>query len=109
MIRLDIKPLSVNEATSVFRGMKIKTRKYREYEREVLSLLPTGVPIPLGKIELKLKFGVSRTTCDVDNLVKPFVDILQRAYEFNDKMIYKLEVKKFDVLKGQEFVEFLIL
>ena len=31
---------------------------------------------------------------DFDNPIKPFVDILQKKYGFNDRDVYELNVKK---------------
>lgn len=101
-MRLDIKPLSVNKA---WKGRRFKTDEYKRYERDVLMLLEP-MTIPDGWLELRLKFGFSRKTCDFDNPVKLFVDCLQKKYGFNDKMI-KLAVIKIDhVDKGKEYIEF---
>ena len=59
-----------------------------------------------GKLSLRLRFGLSSKNMDVDNGVKPFVDILQKRYGFNDRYIYRLNVEKVDVKKGEEFIEF---
>lgn len=100
--RLDIKPLSVNE---VWRGRRFKTDKYKHYEREtLLKLKPLSVRG--GKLSLLLRFGLSSKNADIDNPVKPFLDILQKKYGFNDRQIYELTIKKEDVAKGSEFIEF---
>jgi Holliday junction resolvase RusA-like endonuclease len=59
-------------------------------------------------IELSLIVGFSNMASDVDNVVKPFVDILQKKYGFNDKYIFRLIVEKKLVVKGAEFIEFYI-
>lgn len=59
-------------------------------------------------IELSLVVGLSNMASDVDNVVKPFVDILQKKYGFNDKFIFRLIVEKKIVAKGAEFIEFYI-
>ena len=96
------KPLSVN---AVWQGKRFKTAIYKDYERTLIYVLPKMV-IPKGKIKLKLVFGFSSKASDIDNPVKPFLDILQKRYGFNDKMIYKMEIEKKDVKKGEEFTEF---
>lgn len=105
MYKIDIKPLSVNQAMSVFRGMKIKTRIYRQFEKDCLAILPKIVVPNDCYLTLRLKFNISRDI-DIDNMCKPFIDVLQRAYEFNDKMIYTLNVDKLLVKKGEESIEF---
>lgn len=97
------KPLSVNK---VWCGKRFKTDIYKVYEQELFFLLPKELKIPTGKLHLKLKFGLSSKASDIDNPLKPFIDILQKKYGFNDKKIYKLSVEKVDVKKGQEFIEF---
>ena len=102
MTRLDIKPLSVNE---VWQGKRFKTPKYKSYEREaLLKLKPMSVKG--DKLCLLLRFGLSSKNADIDNPVKPVLDILQKKYGFNDRQIYRLTIEKEDVLKGKEFIEF---
>ncbi len=97
-----VKPLSVNQ---VWQGKRFKTKKYSLYEKEVLLLLkPMQVPVP--PYEIRFKFGVSSKLADWDNPVKPFQDILQKKYGFDDKHIERAVVEKVLVPKGSEFVEF---
>lgn len=102
-MRLKIKPLSVNGA---WQGRRFKTDEYKAYEEMLAYLLPK-LSVPSGKLHLTLKVGYSNKASDIDNCVKPFVDILQKKYGFNDKHIYRLEIEKEDVLKGSEFIEFI--
>ncbi len=104
MITLEVKPLSVNE---VWQGRRFKTEKYEDYELLVTLKLPK-LTIPAGKLKVKYIFGLSSKAADVDNCVKPFTDILQKKYGFNDKLIYEMDIRKEDVKKGQEFIKFQI-
>ena len=101
-MRLDIKPLSVNEA---WRGRRFKTDKYKKYERDILSILPS-MKVPEGKLAVAIEFGLSSKNADVDNPVKCFVDCLQKKYGFNDRNIYMMVIQKEDVKKGAEYIEF---
>ncbi len=102
-MKISIKPLSVNEC---WRGRRFKTPAYTAYERELLYLLPS-LTIPKNKkLELKIKVGFSSKNSDADNIAKPFCDILQKRYGFNDKWIYKLTIEKEDVEKKAEFIDF---
>ncbi|ABV74330.1 hypothetical protein BA3_0045 [Thalassomonas phage BA3] len=105
MIKLNIKPLSINCA---FQGKRFKTKKYKQYEQECLLLLPRKVEIPEGKLKVSLFFGFSSKLADADNPVKCFIDILQKKYGFNDNKIYEYSISKVDVKKGEEFIEFKI-
>lgn len=86
-------------------GRRFKTPRYKAYEQELWYLLPKR-KIPSGKIELEIEAGLSNKNADIDNIAKPFIDILQKKYGFNDKMIYKLTMLKVDVKKGKEFIRF---
>lgn len=101
-MRLDIKPLSVNDA---WQGKRFKTKAYKLYERDVLTLLGR-YEIPDGNIHVDLTFGFSNKQSDIDNPIKCFIDILQKKYGFNDNKIYSMRLEKVDVKKGQEFIEF---
>ena len=101
-MRLDIKPLSVNDA---WKGRRFKTPKYSRYIRDVLTILPPTT-IPEGFLELKLTFGFSNKASDFDNPVKCFVDCLQKKYGFNDRMIKRCTIDVEMTAKGKEFIEF---
>lgn len=104
--KVNIKPLSVNEA---WQGRKFKSPKYKVYEQELLyKLPPTKINWDKLPIELSLVVGLSNMASDIDNIVKPFVDVLQKKYEFNDRYIFRLIVEKKLVVKGAEFIEFYI-
>ena len=105
MIRIDIKPLSVNEA---WKGKRYKTAKYMQYQNALLWLLPK-VQIPQPPYEIHLKFGFSNSLADWDNPVKPTQDILSKKYGFNDKLIRKAIVDTEIVKKGREYFEFEIV
>ena len=101
-MRIKIKPLSVNQ---VWQGKRFKTSKYTKYERDVMFMLkPMKMPEPPFKIEIT--YGFSSKLADIDNPCKPFLDILQKHYKFNDRDIYELLQKKQIVPKGEEFIEF---
>ena len=98
-----IKPLSVNEA---WQGKRFKTKAYKQYENDVLLMLPSKPKAPEGKMSLELIIGLSNMQADIDNPVKPFVDILQKKYGFNDNKIMEMTLKKVIVKKGEEFISF---
>lgn len=104
--KVDIKPLSVNEA---WKGRRFKTGKYKQYEDLMSLALPKGHQLAdNGQLSLGLSIGVSSKNADLDNVCKPFLDILQKKYGFNDRYVYKIEMEKVDVVKGKEFIEFKI-
>ena len=98
---IKIKPLSVNQ---VWQGRRFKTKAYKDYEVELLYKLPK-LKIPKGKLRMDLEYGLSSKNADIDNPTKPIIDILQKKYGFNDKVIYQLNIKKVDVKKGGEYIK----
>lgn len=101
---VSIKPLSVNEA---WKGKRYKTDAYNAYQNAALWLLPK-MEIPTGDLSISFTFGFSTKAADIDNPVKPFLDILQKKYGFNDSRVMEMNVKKVVVPKGKEFIEFTI-
>ena len=104
MVKIDIKPLSVNKA---WQGRRFKTEVYKQYRKDVASML-TAIKLPEPPYELNLEFGFSSKASDLDNPVKLFQDILSTKYGFNDNQIYRLVVEKRIVKKGEEYIKFLI-
>jgi len=108
-----LKPLSTNEAyapRAVKRGPRYtgeiyKTPIYRTYESRLIKALPE-IHIPEGKLFLKVKVCYLRSNSDIDNCLKPFIDVLQKRYSFNDNKIYKIVIKKYVVKKGEEGIHF---
>jgi len=104
MHRVDIKAISVNNA---YRGRKFKTAENKAYFLNLFHLLPKNVDIPNKKnIKLRIVFGYSNVLTDIDNGLKPFIDVLQSKYEFNDRYIFELSVKKEITPRTKEFVTF---
>lgn len=103
----NIKPLSVNEA---WQGKKFKTDKYKAFEKKLLFTLPSLKEDKLPEmIRIEFVFGFSNKSADLDNPVKPLLDILQKKYGFNDSHVWEMEVFKKLVPKGDEYFEFRII
>ncbi len=99
-VEIKIKPLSVNLA---WKGRRYKTQNYVQYERDVYYLLPKQVNITN---KLYIDLGFSSNASDIDNPIKPFLDILQKKYQFNDNKIEILHIEKHTVEKGEEYIKF---
>jgi Holliday junction resolvase RusA-like endonuclease len=102
-MRIEIKPLSVNKA---WQGRRFKTKEYKDYQEEVLLLLPKINICKKSKLKLDLVFGFSNKMSDIDNPLKPILDILQKKYGFDDRNIYELSVRKEIVKKKEDFIQF---
>jgi hypothetical protein len=71
MHTINIKPLSVNQA---WQGKRFKTNLYKQYEHDVLLLLPK-IKIVQPPYRLNIVVGFSNKASDIDNVLKPFLDI----------------------------------
>ena len=102
---IKIKPLSVNSA---WQGKRYKTKAYQDYERSMLFQLPVQKEKFKSDDMLRIEFvfGFSSMASDIDNPVKPTLDILCKKYGFDDKQIWEMEVSKKIVAKGHEYVKF---
>ena len=105
MVKIDIKPLSVNEC---WRGRRQKTVKYLRYQNEMLFLLPNKLVLPDPPFKVSYEFGFSSRASDLDNPVKPLQDILSKKYKFDDKLIHEIHIIKTKVSKGKEYLKFKI-
>lgn len=101
-MKIDVKPLTINQA---YRGKRYKSDLYKAYITACMIRL-RPLEIPEGELELHLQIGVSNRGFDIDNCAKPFIDILQKKYGFNDNRIYHLSIYKRIVPKGKEFISF---
>lgn len=101
-VKLNEKPLSVNQA---WQGKRYKTAAYQDYEKTILMRLPAAKVDPTVMLRLDFMFGFSNAASDLDNPVKMLMDIAQKKYGFNDKMVFELNVRKCLVKKGLDFIE----
>jgi len=102
MNKINIKPLSVNDA---WQGRRFKTPKYKQYEHDLFYMLP-NIEAPSGKFSLDVEVGYSSRASDIDNFLKPFLDVLQKKYKINDNNVYILHIEKKVVKKGEEYIKF---
>jgi len=104
MEKIKIKPISVN---TVWKGKRYKTKAYQIYEAKLMFLLKP-VKVPEGELSLFMNVGFSSKNADLDNVLKPFIDILQKKHGFNDKQIFRIDITKTLVNKGNEYIEYSI-
>jgi len=110
-----IKPISVNElyiyksiklkGSGKWIAQRIKTQKYRDWQKEVQYLLPKNLKFE-GRLRLELEIAYSSANSDLDNGVKAIQDSLQSKYGFNDNKIFELSARKILVKKGEEYWRF---
>ena len=105
--KIALKPLSVNQC---WQGRRFKTAKYKDYEKILMDALPDNLLLPkeTTHLQIYIRWGLSSPLFDWDNGIKPFQDILQKKYNFDDRYIYRAVVEKEIVKKGQEYIYFRI-
>jgi Holliday junction resolvase RusA-like endonuclease len=114
--KIAVKPLSINEAYApriVRKGRRTyattaKTAAYSLYEDAVGEQLPKLDVDFSGdqKLIVCLRAFFERDSSDLDNVQKPFQDILQHHYEFNDNRIYQVHMHKHVLGAGHAGIEF---
>ena len=103
-IKIDIRPLSINEAYRTPKGARrYKTAQYNSFISALQWLLPKEIEL-FPKMTIWMEWGIKNTARDVDNPVKPFIDVLQKRYKFNDSRVYKIVAEK--VISKQEYIKF---
>lgn len=105
MIKLNIKPLSINKA---FQGRRYKTVDYNNFERDMLLILPKYNFDIKANLKLIIKYGFSSKLADLDNPAKLTIDCLCKKYGFDDRQIFELNQTKEIVKKGHEYIAFKI-
>ena len=103
MNRVNIKPLSVNQA---WQGKRFKTPKYKSFQSEMLLTLPNLNEDFTGRLKVTIRYGFSSKLSDIDNPCKLVLDCLVKKYGFDDRQIYELYQSKEIAPKGKEFIEF---
>ncbi len=108
-LKIPVKPLSINAA---FQGRRFKTKKCKEYEKEIMKNLPVNKRIE-GYISISYVFYLRYfKTTDADNLIKVLQDCLVKKGIIEDDrkivcyIIYKFQsiidsieitIKPFDI------------
>ena len=108
--RLEEKPLSAN---AMFTIKRHRTHKYNSYAKrwaEVLvdAKLPDDIEDHSEMyFKLDMKVGLSSSLADLDNCIKPLLDIIQGNLEgFNDKRVLEIHATRYKARKGEEYIEF---
>lgn len=89
---IKVKPLSANQC---WQGRRYKTRKYDDYIKECLLLLPKRDQIK-GECGIKIVFALEKPKRqDVDNFLKPLLDIItKKGYIEDDRFVQEISIKK---------------
>ena len=105
--RLEVKPVSVNEAWQLKGFRKFKSKKYKEYQ-DTFDKQLEGVSWPFkpdSLLEVFVQVGFSNKLSDLDNALKPLLDTLSTKYDWNDNKVYGITSIKDIVPKGKEYID----
>ena len=93
MIKLNVKPLSINDA---YKGRRYRTYEYKAYIKECMLKLKKEDEemFKHDSLYLVITFYMSSKAMDADNPIKPIVDILQKKYGFNDNKVMDYMIQK---------------
>ena len=105
MYKLDLKPVSVNEA---YKGRRFSTDIHRLFKDQAAILLRR---LKLPRLKPKEEFFViykfyTSSRNDADNLIKLTQDSICAALGTDDRYISGIYVRKIKVKKGNERIEF---
>ena len=102
----EIKPVSVNRAH--YKNKK-RTKEYNDYIEAWSyylegSKIPDDIEIKDMQFKITVHVGFSNRASDLDNILKPTIDIMQSHFGFNDKQIIHIEAFKHIVQKGKDYI-----
>lgn len=104
MIKIDVKPLSVNQC---YTGRRFSTEKHKSFKRMVNNALPDNIEIfDKTNMKLRIEFGYSSKLSDLSNGIKVFEDALVQKYKVDDRNTFEMNIKKVIVKKGFEYIKF---
>ena len=84
-----------------------KSADYVAFQNEIRDqLMGTEWKFGTDQVIVKVTAGFSNRGADLDNCIKPILDTYQNIYkEFNDNKVYKIELNKDIVQKGDEYLD----
>lgn len=90
---IPIKPISINDC---WQGKRFATKDYKKWTEDGLWLLKGQGMAPQGRLRVVVDwYSKNISTADIDNPVKPVLDLLKKAGVIeDDRWIYELLVRK---------------
>lgn len=102
----DLKPVSVNQAW--YRN-KTRSRVYMDYIEGwhhylMGESIDSDIEIKDMRFKVVVHVGFSNRASDLDNVLKPTIDIMQQWFNFDDKQVIHLEAFKHITTKGNDYI-----
>lgn len=87
-----------------------KTPEYLAYQNEIRDdMIMEEWPFGDSLVQFTIDVGLSNRGADIDNVLKPLLDTYQGMFEdFNDNKVYRIEVEKNIVKKGEEYLTVIV-
>lgn len=107
-VRIDCPALSTNK---LFSGRKRRSYHYKDFRRKVFKILREELKDTYkltGNLKLTMTVGFSSKLSDLSNSIKAIEDILCEYLNFDDRQIVVIELHKFIVPKGEEYMDITI-
>lgn len=103
-IKVEIKPLSINDA---FQGRRFKTKESKQFDMDMATILPRKEMIR-GIVEIHYQFFmVNHSMADYDNVIKCFQDnLVKKGYIEDDRKIYRAVIDK--IPSKEDYVKIII-
>ena len=106
ILKIDIKPLSVNE---VWQGRRFKSKAYKNYEETLLWILPKNLKPISGPVEIRFKFYMKNNKMsDWDNPIKPLQDVLVKSGIITEDRYIHLGMAQ-KIASDRDYVEVMLL
>jgi len=107
-IRIDLPALSTNK---LFQGRKYRSYHYKVFRKKVFTVLRQELKENYklnGNLKLVMTVGFSSKLSDLSNSIKAIEDILCEYLGFDDRQIVIIELYKYIVPKGEEYMDITI-
>jgi len=107
-VRIDLPALSTNK---LFQGRKHRSYHYKVFRKKVFTILREELRETYklnGNLALCMTVGFSSKLSDLSNSIKAIEDILCEYLGFDDRQIVKIELYKYIVPKGEEYMDITI-
>ena len=94
----------------MYAGVKRRSVYYKRFSSEVMEYLNAnydkrGLSLK-GDLKLTMSVGVSSKLMDATNTIKAIEDVVVKWAEcFDDRQVYSVNVEKYIVNKGDEFIK----
>jgi len=107
--RIDVTiPYPALSTNKMYSGRKRRSVYYKSFRKKVFQYLDghlDGHVNLRGNLGLKLEVGFSSPLSDLSNAIKALEDIMTEYLHFNDRQIVHIEMFKYLVNKGEEYMK----